>query len=48
LLLNAVLLWIWVERRPRLLQTRRAAVDRYSLPRVPQQQTRRTLLQQSN
>jgi len=27
---------------------RRAAVDRYSLPRVPQQQTRRTLLQQSN
>jgi len=26
LLLTAVLLWIWIERRPRLLQTRRAAI----------------------
>jgi len=28
----AVLLWIWIERRPRLLQMRRAAIDRYRLP----------------
>jgi len=33
LLLTAVLLWMWIERRPRLLlQTRRAAIDRYRLP----------------
>jgi len=31
LLLTAVLLWIWIEWRPRLLQTRRAAIDRYRL-----------------
>jgi len=35
LLLSAVLLWMWIERRPRLLQTRRAAVDRYRLPAGP-------------
>jgi len=35
LLLTAVLLWIWIERRPRLLQTRRAAIDRYRLPAGP-------------
>jgi len=26
-LLTAVLLWMWIERRPRLLQTRRAAIN---------------------
>jgi len=35
LLLTAMLLWISVERRPRLLQTRRAAIDRYRLPAGP-------------
>jgi len=35
LLLSAVLLWIWIERRPRLLQKRRAAIDRYRLPTGP-------------
>jgi len=35
LLLTAVLLRISIERRPRLLQTRRAAVDRYRLPAGP-------------
>jgi len=33
LLLTAVLLWIWIERLPRLLQTRRAAIERISLAR---------------
>jgi len=32
LLLTAVLLWISVERWPRLLPTRRAAIDQYRLP----------------
>jgi len=31
----------------RLLQTRRAAINRYRLPASPQQQTSRTLLQRS-
>ena len=36
LLLTAVLLWIiWIERRPRLMQTRRAAIDRYRQPAGP-------------
>jgi len=35
LLLTAVLLWISIERRPRLLQTRRVAIDRYRLPAGP-------------
>jgi len=35
LLLTAVLLWIWIERRSRLLPTRRAAIDRYRLPAGP-------------
>jgi len=35
LLLSAVLLWMWIERRPRLLQTRRAAIDRYRLSAGP-------------
>jgi len=42
--LTAVLMCIWIEKRPRLLQTRRAAIDRHFLPPGPQQQTRRTLL----
>ena len=46
-LYSHLLLWIWIERRPRLLQTRRAAIDRYR-PRSPQQQTRRTLPQRAN
>jgi len=32
LLLTAVLLWMWIDR---LLQTRRAAIDRYRLPAEP-------------
>jgi len=35
LLLIAVLLRIPIERRPRLLQTRRAAIDRYRMPAGP-------------
>jgi len=31
LLLTAVLQWIWIETQPHLLQTRRAAIDRYCL-----------------
>jgi len=34
LLLTAVLLWIWIERQPRLLQTHRAAIDPYHPPAV--------------
>jgi len=41
LLLTAVLLWIRIKKRPRLLLTRRAAIDRYRLPAGHRQQTRR-------
>jgi len=42
LLLTAVLLWIWIERRPRLPQQ---SIDiAYAYLRGPQQQTRRMLL----
>jgi len=43
LLLTAVLLWIGlrIKKRPRLLLTRRAAIDRYRLPAGHRQQTRR-------
>ena len=44
-----MLLWIWIERRPRLLQTRRAAIDRYRLPMgAIHQPAHRTLLQRAN
>ena len=35
LLLTAVLLWMWIERRPCLLRTCRTAVDRYHMPVRP-------------
>jgi len=35
LLLTTVLLWIWTERRPHLLQMHRAAIDRYCMPTGP-------------
>jgi len=35
LLLTAVLLWMWIERWPCLLQKRRAAIDRHRLPVEP-------------
>jgi len=47
LLLSAVLLWIWIERRPRLLQSAVQQSIDIARPRGPQQQTRRTLLQRS-
>jgi len=35
LLLTALLLWTWIEKRPRLLQTRCAAIDRYRMSAGP-------------
>jgi len=43
LLLSAVLQWMWIDRRPRLLQMRRAAIDRYPLPARPNPRLRRKM-----